>query len=247
MKLSISQILIIALLVMPLSLAQTPPSDVNINFYYTLDNSNISAPTVYDVTDYGNDATLVNAPTAGVAGIIDQAITFASASSQYINAPSQDAFDTGDATVCGWFKTIYSGYYTIFSEGSSSSGAEYVLVRTTPTGQLTFDIKETAVTYSSSNITNDAWHFFCAVDDSGTMALYMDGSYRGTNQSTPAFTGNQNAFGVLKRTGLEDYYRGSLDELSLFNYSLDKNEMDYLYDDGSPGSEQQWPFFGGGR
>ena len=100
---------------------------------------------------------------------------------------------------------------------------------------------------STSTYNNNAdWHHFVLIGDSQGHILhfYIDGSDQGSNSGNDLNPSDMSYFyvGQLAWSSANiNAWNGYIDELAIFNYDVN-SEVSYLYNSGSPGVLQQYPF-----
>ena len=87
-------------------------------------------------------------------------------------------------------------------------------------------------------IENDGlWHHVTATWDSSSaneVKIYLDGTLKATTTLTGSITGSFTVASIGNNTAGGGYWLGSIDELVLFNKTLDATEVSNLYNDGLP-------------
>ena len=112
----------------------------------------------------------------------------------------------------------------------SASIGEMVYYHTAKTGSLAYTFAMSADTWYMATITTGA---------NGTaLEGFINAVSLGTS-SCGAQTAEE-AFQIGR--AVSAYADGIADEVSIFNYQLTQSELDYLYQGGSPGTAQQYPF-----
>ncbi|WP_063891781.1 family 20 glycosylhydrolase [Paenibacillus sp. Soil787] len=143
-------------------------------------------------------------------------------STGYINLGGQDI--TGDWTVSAW---VYGKPNTTSNEvllaGSSSSIKINQYNKTGKVGVSIYGVKDATYTYS---IPSNQWTHLAFVGTSTGTALYANGVLKGT--ITGKMNGPMSLVGVEAQpgTGLKtSYFKGSLDELKIFNRALSASQI----------------------
>lgn len=110
--------------------------------------------------------------------------------------------------------------------------------------QVQFGIREqgagdhTAI--SGPALPTNNWYHFVGIYDSSIeeLKLYIDGEIISTSNVSPASFVTTEGFGIGQRSHLlgsnVDYYRGNIDDVRLYNRTLSKEEVQYLYE--NPGT-----------
>jgi hypothetical protein len=194
-----------------------------------------SGATAADSSGYGFNATLVNGPTFA-AGKINNALGFASASSQYATLPTGIVSALGDFTVSAWVKpTTLDSWARVFDFGSGTNTYMYL---TTKSGDLLkprFAIKigdgaEQQINAGSA-LPTGVWTHVAVTLSGTTGTLYINGVADGTNStitSTPSAMGatTQNYLG--KSQWNDPYLNGALDDFRVYSRALSASEITQL-------------------
>jgi hypothetical protein len=213
--------------------------------YYRLDEA--SGTVAYDISGQGANGTYHGAPTLGVAGAIsgdtDTAVTFASASSQYVGSASTTAMPTGSAawTLEAWVKisanpSVRQEVVSI-GEAGTSLAAAYIAIQTTgkvEAGLWTVNVLSTAA------LTTGVWHHVAvtyAGGSGGVVTLYVDSVSQGTNTGTGAlaYTGTAMTIGAGSGASITDYFSGSIDEPAVYATALSSTRISAHYSAGHSG------------
>ena len=140
-----------------------------------------------------------------------------------------------------WYKaTASGGFKTIINLGANNY--RFCLLSAT-LGRITFGAGNSStitVTYnwmpSAGAINDGQWHHICIVQDSSggvpNLTAYVDGSSSGSAAgTTPAITQNNNRIGDGHYGGVE----AGIDEVAIFNYALDSDQILEIYNATSTG------------
>ncbi len=184
------------------------------------------------------DGATVNSP-AWAVGKIDNALTLASASSQYVTLPSGSLNGLTDVTIMTWVKpTTVTTFSRIFDFGSStapSATAGSYLFLTPSTGSVV----RFAITSSGYNneqrisgtapLSAGAWSHVAVTISGGIGRLYVNGIQVGSNA---AMTLSPASLGVLANLYLgksqfaaDPYFNGSLDDFRVYSQALSATEI----------------------
>lgn len=220
----------------------------NLLLHYGLNDGSGTSAT--DSSGNARTGTLVNTPTWTTAKVGASALTFASASSQYVTMPVSNLLRNINAvTVAFWVKTTATTNQRMFFVSSN-----------TGTTTSRFSISHSAVTAgvlqvvaragdgegaqtknATGNAINDGnWHYVSVVVDiaNDTITIYVDGSSVSAT-GTISFTATSISdtdpqaarLGSLGDSTL--FFNGSLDEVSLWSRALSGAEITTLYNAGS--------------
>jgi len=202
----------------------------------------------------GYNGTYTNTPTLDVTGAIDHtdtAVTFASASNEYVAMGDVLDFEYDDPfSVSCWFNTTATAtYYVIVAkQGSVSPFAGYSIYQddnqyigfTHVNTRFTNDIEvRTNTTYNDGK-----WHHLVTTYDGSSAAsgviIYVDGDAVATTTVGDTLTGstvNASPFQIASRNGADYPWNGSLDEVAVYPYELDKNQVRKHYFAGVQGED----------
>lgn len=224
--------------------------------YYKLEEN--SALHYLDETPYQRNFTTGD-PGTQTAAIIDNGQDMELGNTEYgLTAASED-WEVSQYTVAGWFKPeSLAAYQSVFSI-SNDDGNGYgmiMFIDTDPNYQFyvypgsatnVYDLR-----HGSTSLEAGKWYhiaFSYGGDDS--LTVYMNGS---NDDGAFSDTGGAGAIGFKAGTftkallgvryynGITSYVDGVMDEWVVFNVSLNSTCIEYLYNSGSPGVEQQYPF-----
>lgn len=161
------------------------------------------------------------------------------------------ATNTSPWTFSAWINTTNTVGQDIYSEGNSTNAAgnqfiRFMTSRSTPgdfcvsfrydngTGLQIFST--TGATGTNSN--NGAWHLFTVTHPSMTnYILYVDGGFKQTNSVTSAslpLTLDVAAIGYLRRNTASSQWVGFIDDVRLYNRTLEVQEITNLYNKIAP-------------
>ena len=99
----------------------------------------------------------------------------------------------------------------------------------TQNGHLKFDFAYNGGPQSTQVITDSFWHFVCVTNSNGSIQLFVDGVPTGpVYQMTPNIIGTNKILGGGFNS-TENNFRGSLDDICIWNRALDSTEISQLY------------------
>jgi len=181
-----------------------------------------------------NNGTYTNAPTLGATGALtgdtDTAVTFASASSQYVTIPHAAALHPGDViSISAWFKRATSGAaHAIWSNGPTDA-----LLWIFSDNHLYFSREGVGNMFASTaTITDTNWHHVVATKNGATTIVYYDGAVMAGSGSNQTLT-DSGAASTIGRDSGSDYFNGTIDEPAIWNRALSAAEVATLYAAGT--------------
>ena len=210
-----------------------------------------------DYTDSTGNETMTNHGTSLDTGIINQSVDFVAASTEYTTLSNIDNVDT----FAMWFKTdvaITSSNYAAMASPDSGTSAKALFIGD-PTAACdnamvayivsnpqTYCWNETDVGFTS--YLTDAWYHMVITWDSSesNYRLFINGSDKGLayEANTPSQLSTWTG-GDIGRRNDGIYFDGEIDELGFWDFELESSHVSYLYNSGSPGTNQQYTFGGG--
>jgi hypothetical protein len=180
------------------------------------------------------DGSYVNTPTLGVAGYAtsgNTGVTFASASTEYVDVPDNAAWDVGTADfsihlalkLASWPGAVQ----TLFARGNGAGGGDYRINLATVTNRLQFKLVNVSYNFDAGfTMADSAWHAIgLSVDRSGNATMYVDGASIGTADVSAQVATNVTGSRKACIAGESDpsvaaQLNGSLDEVMLWNGTL---------------------------
>jgi hypothetical protein len=231
-----------------------PPNLVG---WWPLDDTGTPGTTVLDIDALGNPAPLGGTPKpsalgAGgpvpVPGVVGGALNF-DGIDDYVEIPDNAALDlgTGDFTIDAWIKTSQNtGVAAILDKRQSSPLQGYHLF--TYNGNLFLQLAVSSffgsvfANYPANTfIANGNWHHIAVVvtrtSSPSTVRWYVDGRDKGANPGPPPASLDNSAplRLAVRSVSLNGYWKGTLDELELFNKALTETEVFTIFAAGRNG------------
>jgi len=226
----------------------TAPSSGDCVAYWEMDNTNDSA----------NSHTLtVNGATSGATGIIGNCYSY-DGTNDYLefDEAADLVFDHNSSfSFSTWFKTSStSGFKTLLQTRPTGgnpqtafwvNGSGYVEIYVIDSTGATRHVVDTG-----NIITDGSWHHAVFVQHkTDGLKLYVDNSLIGTDTTSQSgdisYNNPSNTYDFWRigasYTG-SNSFNGNIDESSIFDTALSADNITYLYQGGSPGSDQQYPF-----
>ena len=223
------------LLVMPLSLAAgRAPTNTDTVAYWALE----------DLTDETGSFALTafNSPTNAVGGIIDNRYEFT-------GNIGREYLRTGDPMV-GY--TEYS--MSVWFKADDTSTDQWILKSMGDELVAGINIKDNDLNFRHSPLgagfdeiaesftDTSSWHHAVMTWDGSDLKAYLDNVYLGSTPSTTAFQEEGTNFYICSSAGTTRWFDGQIDEVILFDVAIIDDNVEFLYNGGSPTSNQQYPF-----
>lgn len=191
-----------------------------------------------------NNAAQVNSPTFGATGLIsgdsDKAVSFASASSQYLKITYAAPLNVGDVfSLEAWIKlTSIPGYMNIIAQDGSS-----YLFLVTNTGHLELWRGDIAAIVSSTNTLSSGTIYHVVVTKNGaTVKLYVNGTDVSGTVTNQTEVNNSADVWIAGRVGFAQYVNGVIDEVAIYNAAMSAADVLAHYNAGSAAAAGL-PFF----
>ena len=209
--------------------------------YYTADN------TPNDSTGNGNNGTLVNGATYGT-GIINNAFSLDGVN-DYVDLGNNFNFNVNNTFSFNFWidRTTGSAYSTLFSKIDSSLKGYSIRLDNNINGKIQFQMSDNLTNISSYITTNQLANLnthmitisYDGLNTSASCVIYVDGALVASSRSITG-TGaslitniNTAKIGVNSFSGGVHYYKGILDEISIYNRVITPTEVTELYNSGS--------------
>jgi len=212
--------------------------ETNTQLYYKLiENTGTIAG---DSTPNGNDGTITG-PT-WTTGIIDNALNFDGVN-DYIKFPDNSVENQEEITISAWINAdSVSGMHTIATKWTenfllriNSGDLEFFTFTTSQAGGKFDDFSSTG-----------SWNNIVATYDGSTMRVYVNGVDTGTTFSQTGTLGSGGDDALIGArdvgSGIQDYFNGVIDEVAIFDIALTQDDVDSLYNSGTPTTDQQYPY-----
>ncbi len=207
-----------------------------------------SGSTANDVS--GNDGTLHGA--TWTAGRLGSALQF-DGNSDYVEIPHHSSYLLNHGTVAFWFRSEnLSGSHGLFSKDSNTFDTGGHLTISMEDNQLRARLQSTSVSttlFASTTLQTDRWYHVAFKFGSGGTKLYLDGkleagdAYAGGLGASSGGTGNHESIVLgassalsddLKATPLQDYFKGKIDDVRLYDHGLSESKIDALAHPAAP-------------
>jgi len=223
--------------------------------YLKLDTDNSTQP---DATGNGRTGAVSNA-TYTSSGKINGAYSFDGSGDDILWGSNTD-FGYNKGSISLWVNTSETGVTVqyIIQRRNGSTGDRTFHIILLSDNQLVFQLRNTSDTIvgdvrSTFNLSTSTWYHVVATWDGSDVYLYINNNEEDTDSQTgtPSATNLDTYIG--SRGGLDLYFEGTLDEISIWSRALTSTEVSTLYNSGNglqyPYTEEEEEdaiFFGGG-
>jgi hypothetical protein len=219
----------------------------------------ISGNVADDATSDDYDLTVKNSVTMGAAGALpsdsDKAMTLDGANDYLTRDATRDLQLRGDMTVSMWFKmdSLPSDKYTLVTSSEDTErkrdNTTYEMV-INPSGDLEYldeykKGRDHANTFTGLNISAGVWHNLTLTREisSRTIRVYLEGVQVGVwnySEGKKKPTGGRKAdLYIGSQWGESQFFKGSMDEVAIFDKVLAPADIQTLHDAGSAVSKIQ--------
>jgi hypothetical protein len=189
-----------------------------------------------DSSGNGTTGALTNSPT-WITGKRGGALTFASASSQYVDVGNNTHTNLSTAgTVMAWAKpgaTQSTWVGIVCNDDLDNDLNGYCLFIRGDSGHFGLHVAPAAGAYceiqSAASYLDDAWHHVAMTWDASNYILYVDGKI--VNSASGACTAASGTYSLkIGASGnLGQYFSGSVDDVRIFNRALSASEVQGFY------------------
>lgn len=161
----------------------------------------------------------------------------------YINISPVPSINTINGSMEAW---VYlsssissdSSIHGIFEAGISGSLQNYIALRKTISNRIVIRHNVNGVDYTArsdpSSLYNDAWHHFVGVWNSTHISMYVDGEMN-ENVTRAEYVNadllDQAVIGAGANSGIHSFFKGSIDNVRLYNRSLTADEVKKIFSD----------------
>jgi hypothetical protein len=216
----------------------TAPTDADIDSYWKLEN-NVDSANGQDLTDISI--------TTGTA-IINNGYVFGSSSMAYYSNPSFASDHSG--SISFWMYYDGTDSYPLSFTDAGTTGNE-LFIRANANR---FDWKGGGFNFQTpvSSLAGSTWYFITVTSDGSTVKVYIDASLQTLTITSGSNTGQWfgdisgadtfNLGGLARATNIPVCDGCKIDELLVTSQVFTQDEIDFLYNSGSPTSAQQYPY-----
>ena len=220
---------------------QTAPDnpDTGLVGYWPFNGPDIAGTTAYDRSGKGNNGTLTNGPTKTI-GEVGQALNF-DGNNDYISLPSTVPRVSGTFSISAWVNpstlTPATGGEAYVISDWLASGKNYILRQYNSTIELLVGNGSTSQDASlyAGALSVGKWTHVVAVVNGTSHTLYIDGvnSGQATGSYSGGVTANSMNIGGTNGGTVTALFKGSLDEVRVYNRALSASEIWGLYQAGA--------------
>jgi len=214
--------------------------------------------TIVDYSGEGHNGTAYNGVTYGADGKLGTALRFDGTNDYVALDMHYDAVgEIPELTVCCWFNTIFGGSswtsnwalvdfdrsenYNLFVYGDNGGELGFATTATTSSGRTIKDMR------GNTPVNDGEWHFGCVVFNSSEVndkKIYLDGvldaqqnaystgTKLGTGKTRYGFIGDGSEATTFNGNRNNRHYEGLIDEVAIYNRSLNADEILDLYKRG---------------
>jgi len=194
-----------------------------------------SGTSASDSTGNGWNGTLVNSP-AWTTGKIGNAISLASASSQYVTLPTGIGNGQSGCTLTSWvYLNSTSTWARVFDFGTGTSNYMF-LAPQGGAGKIRFAIRTASVSEQQidglATLPTGGWHHVAVVLNGSTGTLYVDGAQVGQNTGmtlNPSSLGSTTLNYIGKSQFSDPYLNGIVDDFHIYGAALSAGQIASLY------------------
>ncbi|HEX5221480.1 MAG TPA: immunoglobulin domain-containing protein [Verrucomicrobiae bacterium] len=199
-----------------------------------------------------NNGTLSGGATANAAGVVGSAFNF-DGTNNFVQVPDAVILKPTNFTIEGWVRftgldtpgtAAVGRQYLIFKQNAFSSnfeGFDLSKVRIAGSDRFVFRVStsggQSAAVYSTTLIATGVWYHLAAVRGANLLEIYLNGQLQSqTNVAFAQSYGTQPLFfGSSGQASFDRKFRGTLDEVTLYNRPLAANEIAAIYNAGAAG------------
>jgi len=192
-----------------------------------------------DSSGRGNDATIIGATGARVAGRFGNALRLQSSGSQYVRLPNGIVSDLDDFTIATWINpSTMATWARIFDFGNGTNTNMFLTLRASSNNQPRFAIRvngssEQQLTAGSGfTLSANTWYHIAITKSGNTAKMYLNGRLAATNNN---MTFNPSDMGITTNNWIgrsqysaDPYLNGIVDEFSIYDYALSEEEIKAL-------------------
>jgi len=207
-----------------------------VSAYYLDDN--LATTNVID--SLYNNAGTASEITSGLSstGKISTSFSF-DGTEKYVDCGNNTNLAGASMSISAWvYKTedTAANRYIISKFGSSGAGSWLLRILADETVNFLWNVGGTTnegIT-STGTIPLNTWTYVVATYENGAQKIYIDGSEDGSGTSTSTKITTEDITYIARRTGITDYFNGSIDEGIIHNKALTADQVYQLYTQNEP-------------
>jgi hypothetical protein len=200
-----------------------------------------SGSTVGDVSAFANNGTFGSGVSRTTSGKFGGALQFngsgkvtipSTASLRLTNAMTLEAWVNPSAVDASWRNVVYKGDDNYYLMATSSSGGR-------PAGGASFgNTSATTEAYGTSTLSPNTWSHLAVTYDGSIIRLYGNGTQVAMRSKLGTYTTSDNPLQVGGNTFYNQFFRGKIDEVRVYNRALGaaeiQGDMNTAIGDGAP-------------
>lgn len=219
-------------------MAATAPDSADCEQYYKME----------DATDeVGSNDLTISGATSGSTGKINNCYDFDGTNDQAIAATPTNSYTA--YSISAWVKAdSVSGNRTIATSRIDTVGNGDGMLIIVISGVPRLLVKVAASVGqidATTTLSTGTWYHIVGTWDGTNYKIYVDGTLENTgSKSGTMTTATTLCLGAHRTasTSYQEYWDGLIDEVGTFDVGLTADNVEYLYNSGSPGSAQQYQF-----
>ena len=211
-------------------------ADLNVRLftYYKLDENATNTFVLDSILNNNGTASTNTNNLHDASGVINSSFNF-NGINEYFTSSINEDLSKNQHTINIWAKfDAFTDNYVIWEQGSGSTNRVLLYFDDVASGgedwiRVYVDGNVGTIHYL---ITDSNWHMYTVVFDNDVLELYADGNSMGT-QAFTSITRSADTFSVGRRpVSTFEYMSGNMDEMGIWNRSLNFSEITQLYNDG---------------
>ena len=211
-------------------------ADLNVRLftYYKLDENATNTFVLDSILNNNGTASTNTNNLHDASGVINSSFNFNGINEYFTSSITED-LSKNQHTINIWAKfDAFIDNYVIWEQGSGSTNRVLLYFDDVASGgedwiRVFVDGNVGTIHYL---ITDSNWHMYTVVFDNDVLELYADGNSMGT-QAFTSITRSADTFSVGRRpVSTFEYMSGNMDEMGIWNRSLNFSEITQLYNDG---------------
>ncbi|MDD8017219.1 MAG: glycerophosphodiester phosphodiesterase family protein [Bacteroidota bacterium] len=211
-------------------------SSSNVVAYYQLDSigENGTDTLIYDATSNANNGIIKNGPVISE-GLLGNALSFDGVN-DYVQFNTSPSFDVSSAvSVSVWAKLAYLPSELPLAYGAlfDSETDNYVLYEDKGNNQLRFKVSTSngaaRPAIPAADVKTGEWIHIVGVYDGTNAMIYLNGVLKGTLPLTGTVNAGQVAMLGKSSNSSPTYFKGSMDNIQVFNTALSQAEITDMY------------------